>query len=668
MIDLTNLKSPGWQRVVAELAAGAPDDKAFFERLMRVMAQVSAARRATLMVPSRAGESEEIEPRVVSVWPEGGDGSVAEAADPEAGETMKEAKSAARAAFSSGAARAFGLDKQTEYYDSAPGQGYVLAVPLGGAPAAAGGSGGAGAGGAGAASGGAGVAAVITLQIEPRSKDAVRSTLAMAEVLAGYVHGHAARQQLRRTQAASFALDLATRLIASINTAPSFKGATIQLTNDLTKQFAVDRVALGWVHGDQVRVEAISDTEHFDRRMAMVQRLQAAMDECLDQEQPVLFPQPPETGAEGDVLLAQAIVHAHRELAAGDAKLKVCSLPLRIDEKVVGVMTVESSGQGTIDLGTIELIQAALDLVAPVLRIRRSDDRILALRAWDSTLKGSAWLVGPKHTVWKLASIAVFAAAIFVTFYTKTYRVGAEAVLQPRVKRVISAPFDGIIESIKEDLKPGTVVEENEVLVQMDTTELKLSLLDAQAKMAQAAAQESAALKERDTAASEKAHAQWKQAEAQAQFIEDRIRRSAIRAPIGGTVINGDLENRIGGTVKLGDSLIEVAKMDDIIAVAQVDDRDISLVRQAFAEQRRGGSIVAKSAPDDPLMLTVERIVPLATAKEGKNTFEVRARIEGRAKWMVPGAEGLAKFDTQEHRLIWIGTRRVVNAVRLWLW
>jgi hypothetical protein len=64
----------------------------------------------------------------------------------------------------------------------------------------------------------------------------------------------------------------------------------------------------------------------------------------------------------------------------------------------------------------------------------------------------------------------------------------------------------------------------------------------------------------------------------------------------------------------------------------------------------------------------VERIVPLANAKEGKNTFEVRARINDPAPWMVPGTEGIAKFDTRRASLLWIGTRRVVDAVRLWLW
>ena len=45
MIDATNLKAPGWQRIVQELAGGAPDDRAYLERLVAVLTQVSAARQ-----------------------------------------------------------------------------------------------------------------------------------------------------------------------------------------------------------------------------------------------------------------------------------------------------------------------------------------------------------------------------------------------------------------------------------------------------------------------------------------------------------------------------------------------------------------------------------------------------------------------------------------------
>lgn len=668
MIDLSNVRAPGWQQVVAELNSAAPDDRAFLERLLRIVSQVTAARQGVLFMPDRA-DGEEIEPRVELVWPAPGAATVlpdepgAPKADKAKGvEFPQETHAAARAAFSSGQARVYSLDKQEMYYDGGGSQGCVLAVPVR-APAPA-------APGKGAAEQ---VVSVVTLLIEPRGKDAIRSTLAMAEVLCGYVHGHAARQALRRTQTASFALDLATKLIASINTAPNFKGACLQLVNELSKQFALDRVALGWVKRDAVRARAISDTEHFDRRMAMVGKIEAAMDECLDQEQPIVYPQPPADGPGGDVLLAQSIVHAHRELASGNARLKLCSLPLRIDDDVVGVVLLETASDAPIDLNTIELLQAAMDLVAPVLRLRRSDDRWLAVRAWDSTVHAAAWAVGPKHTVWKVAGIALLAGLIFVTVYHKTYRVGAEAHLEPRVRRIISAPFDARLKSLVPGIEPGVRVTAGQLLAQFDDTEYRLSLASADAKIQQAEKSAAAARLERDLTKVAAFEAQAKAARAEADAYRDRIERCRVVAPIDGEIIAGDIKERVGATLKLGDPMFQIASMDDIVLVAKVDERDVALVRRAFDDAREQGrpargAVATKSNPSDPIDFTVERIVPLAQAAEGKNVYEVRAVLDGAPEWFRPGMEGIAKFDTQRHSLLWIGSRRIIDTVRMWWW
>jgi multidrug resistance efflux pump len=265
-----------------------------------------------------------------------------------------------------------------------------------------------------------------------------------------------------------------------------------------------------------------------------------------------------------------------------------------------------------------------------------------------------------------------FAGLVFVSLYEMTYRVGADAVLQPRTKRIISAPFDGIIESIAPGLDPGLVVKEGDVLIQLDTTDLEYSREEVKGKIAQAEAEEATALAEKPAKNDEaaRARAQRAQSEAQLKFIEERIRRSAIRAPIDGTVIAGDLKNKIGAAIKLGDPMLEVADMSDIIVIAQVDDRDIWLVKKAYEDEVTTGSILAKSDPTKPFKFEVETIVPLAQAKEGKNTFEVRAKLQEPASSLKisPGMEGIAKLDTQPHSLIWIGSRRVIDAVRLWLW
>lgn len=654
MIDATHLKAQGWQRVVAELTSGAPDDRVFMERLLRILTQVSAARQAVLFVPvsasggGRGGEGEAVP---LAMYPAGDAASGAAPADAGAGglspiDFQSEAKRAALAALESGASHVFALQADSDLYDGTSGPGYLLSLALPGE--------------------GGRSAGAITLLVEPRSRQAIQSTLAMAEVIVGYVHAHAAKQELRRTLQSSRALDLATRLIGAMNTATGFKGATIQCVNDLAKTLSADRVAMGWVGGgraDSVRVIAISDTEQFDRRMTLVQRVQKAMDECLDQDQPVVHPAPP---ASEDVMLSQAISHAHKELAAGENNLHVASIPLRSGDEVIGVVTIEARttpDSPGVDLKTIELLQATMDLVSPVLKVKRSDDRILPLRALDSLVYAGRWLVGPRHTVWKLAGLALVIAMIYVTVATTLYRVGATAEIRPRDRRTLSMPFDGVVARLGPGAEAGASVKAGDVLVELDASELALQLEDARAQLVAGENALSAARAQQNATEAKKALAQADQARAKIALLESRLARTRITAPIDGTVIAGDLKDRVGAAVKLGDELFQIAPLGDIIATVQVDESDIALIKEGGK-----GILATKSRPDTEFPVTIEKIVPMAAAKEGKNLFEVRVKIDQPATWMRPGMEARVRLDAGERTLLWIGTRRIVDTVRLWLW
>jgi hypothetical protein len=35
---------------------------------------------------------------------------------------------------------------------------------------------------------------------------------------------------------------------------------------------------------------------------------------------------------------------------------------------------------------------------------------------------------------------------------------------------------------------------------------------------------------------------------------------------------------------------------------------------------------------------------------------------------MRPGMEGVARLDAGQRTLLWIGTRRIIDTVRLWVW
>lgn len=671
MIDLSALKSPAWQRVVAELTAPASDDKAFLMRMLGVLGHVAGARQAVLYAMARSAEAVDGEdagaaPRAVLVWPPQGmqgQSGPAQGEDPASQVTHPaDMGAAARRAIESGQAQVFGFEKDEMFYDGATG-GHVIATAV------------VVSGGSGPGDAPAPVAYAVAMLVEGRSKPALQTTLALVELVAGYAHAHRTGQQLKRLRVSSAALDLAARLISAVNAAPSFKGAVLQLANDLVRQMHGERVAIGWARGvgrkgegESIQTIAISDTEHIDRRMAMVQKLEAAMNECFDQEQPVMYPPAPEKGPGADVVLATAITHAHRELAAGNASARVVSLPLRVEERVVGVATVEigavgSGNAATLDPQTIELVQAVLDLVTPVLRIRRSDDRVLPLRAWDDALKAGSWLVGTTHTVWKLGGVAALAIGLVLALVQVPYRVEAPAELRPRERRVVSAPYDGIVATLSEGIEPGSRVEKGQTLATMDTSELKLQAINARGEITRAEKESDSALASGKLSDAQQARAKADQARAELELLTTRIAQADLVAPITGTIIAGDMRERIGSSVKLGDPLFQVAPLDDMLVIAKVGDRDISLVA---ADGK--GSVATRAYPGQRHAFTVERVVPLSQAEEGKNAFEVRAKLSDPAGWMRPGMEGYAKFDAGRHSLMWIGTRRIRDTLRIWLW
>lgn len=668
MIDLSRLNAPGWRRIVSDLTAAAGDERAFASHLLAAMGQVAGARQAALFPFAPPGAEGSVLPRAALIWPQGPAGGASaddSLAEPEAMRT------GASAAMDSGTTSVFGLSPGDSLADETRSAGgYALAVPIGAVQSG---------------EGETKPASVVVLLIEQRSSGAMQSTIALVELLAGYAHLASARGQLARVRAAGAALELATRLISSINTARGFKGASMQLVNDLCRHLKADRVALGWRSGragarppgDElaserdaapVKVVALSDTELVDRRMAMVRRLAAAMDECVDQDRPVVYPLP-EGVAQAEPALAETVTHAHRELASGDAHLKVTSLPMRDGDEALGVITIESAEPGrTVDLRTIELLQATLDLVAPVMRLRASDDRGVPARALDDVRRAGAWAVGPRHTLWKLAGVIVFVGMLFVTFYRTPYRVEAPVELRPVERRVVAAAFDGILASVEAGAKAGERVEAGALLARLDTSELELSAIEARQAMNQSLAQSAEAMRTGNGAEQQQAEAKAEQSRARLELLESRIASAEVRAPIAGTIIAGDLSERVGARLEVGEALYEIARLDTMRIIAEVDDRDIGLVIRAMEEGAIAGSVATRAYPDKRFALEVERVVPMAQAAEGRNAFQVYAKLTDSAGWMRPGMEGLAKLDVGDRTLLWIGSRRIVDTLRMWLW
>lgn len=654
MKDVKEINAVVWQRLIAELAAPAPDDQAFLDRLLRVIAQASGSRQAVVFVPT-AGDKGEMIVRPLAAWPSAAPDAKAKVES--LIQNWEETSRAAYAAIENGQTRVFTLKANETMYDGS-GDGFVvaLALPVTG-PQPQGSTLGSTCPGA------------ITLVLDSKNKAAAQSAIAMGEALMGYIHLHSARGELRKVLASASALETATRLLGAINSTESFKGGAMRLVNDAARLFTAERVALGWVHGQSVRLEALSDTEHFDRRMAMARKLEAAMDECLDQDQAVLYPAP---SPAGDMMLSQAIVHCHRELGAGDERMRVCSVPLRAGDEVVGVLTLEArvANDKAIDTAIVDRVQACMDLLAPVLHTRKRDDLPLHKRAVLSAKQTSAWLVGPRHTLWKIVALLALVALVSTALITKTHHVNANAELRPLEKRVISSPLEGVILRLGAGAEPGKVVQAGELLVELDSSDLELQLADAYSRRTQAEKALSQARKENRTGEAARAQAQMDAARSQVDLFKSRIERSRVLAPISGTILTGNLRDKVGAAVRVGDELLQIAPLDQMIAVARLDESDLLIGEDGRPIIQPGvlGEITTRSSPDKGFPVRVLRVVPMAQANEGHNVFEVWVSIEKSAPWMRPGMEGIVRLESGQRSLFWIGTRKIVDTVRLWWW
>ena len=84
----------------------------------------------------------------------------------------------------------------------------------------------------------------------------------------------------------------------------------------------------------------------------------------------------------------------------------------------------------------------------------------------------------------------------------------------------------------------------------------------------------------------------------------------------------GDLSQNIGAPVRRGDTLFEIAPLDDYNVELWVPEQQVA----AVVPGARGRLIVAPRCPVRNSASTVERTMPVATARDGRMVFRVDAR------------------------------------------
>ncbi len=441
-------------------------------------------------------------------------------------------------------------------------------------------------------------------------------------------------------------------LVSALNVHQRFLPVGMTLCNEIATRHQCDRVSLGWLENGYVKVAAISRSERFERKMEMIKNLEAVMEEALDQDESIVWPETTEPSM---------VTRAHEKHSTSAHVPFLCSVPLRLEGEPVAVLVAE---RGTQPFEEVEVRLLALyaEMSARRLVDLKRTDGWFGARWWMRTREKLTEWLGPRHTVAKAIGALVILLALVLAVVRIDYRVDAPFILRAEDMAFIAAPFNGYLDEVKVDV--GDEVKKDAVMASLDTRDLLLEEAGAAAERTRYLGEVEKASGADKPAEMRIAQAQAEQARVRFELIQYRRSQSNIVAPFDGVVVEGDLRKRIGSPVKQGDVLIRIARTDRLYVECHVNERDIRELQAGV-----GGQIAFASAPKHEFNVRINRIEPAAQVKETGNIFLVRCGVEGaRETWWRPGMSGVAKLEGGRRTLLWIITHRTVDFLRMHLW
>ncbi len=441
-------------------------------------------------------------------------------------------------------------------------------------------------------------------------------------------------------------LRLALHLQAVVHAQGDLATATDALTGELAHTFRAERVSIGLSDRGSIRLVAASAELERLEGSGRVRALEYAMDEAVDQAAIIRLP--------ADSAEPPRITALHAQYARL-TQSRLTTLPLIDGEQVFGAITFEHVPEAPLP----EVMREVADVIAPLgplLALRRlTEARGLArwrlLRARETPDQRSR-----RITLWIAAALLTIAA-----LFPVTDRVGAPVRVEGEVQRMLVAPVDGYIGAVH--ARPGDAVRSGQVLAELAREELELERDRWSATLAQHENAYRNALVRGERAQYASSIARAAEAQAELERIQTQIARSQLVAPFDGLLIRGDLSQSLGAPVRRGEALLTVAPAGRHRVIAEIDEQDIGRLQPGSA-----GTMVLAALPDHAIAVTVQRISPAATSRDGRTFYEVEANPASEPASLRPGLQGQVRFDGGRSPLAIALGRRLLDWLQLQLW
>ncbi|WP_432470595.1 efflux RND transporter periplasmic adaptor subunit [Amphritea sp. HPY] len=491
--------------------------------------------------------------------------------------------------------------------------------------------------------------AVVAVMLSQRSKPQQHAVLQLLQWGGMWMETLFHHQNFVKQEAGS----LSSELMAAILSHSSFQSAVMDITNRLADQFGCERVSIGYRKGLTVRLYSLSHVASFSSRSQLVRTLEAAMEEAIDQNAIISYPE--EQGSESFVS------RAHAKLSEQHGCGTIFTMPLTGCSGAVGAITFEREAGRPFDKITMMLCESLVRIVAPLLELKQREERSVWSRSSEALLKLTGGVIGPARLKLKLLSLAAVFLLTALGSIDGVHQVTAPASIEGEVRQMLVASQEGYIKEA--GVRAGDLVTKGQQIAVLDDRNLQLESRKWQGERNKIEKEYQDALARHERTKLSVLRARLEQVDTELKMVREAIERTQLRAPFDGIVVSGDLSQSLGAPVETGQVLFEIAPLESYRVVMEVDEHDVAGVGGG-----RSGHLIFAALPQSSFDIVVDQLHPIAVSGESGNYFRVEASLDQPSSLLRPGMHGVAKVDMGQRSLLWIWTHGVIDRVRLWLW
>jgi RND family efflux transporter MFP subunit len=315
-------------------------------------------------------------------------------------------------------------------------------------------------------------------------------------------------------------------------------------------------------------------------------------------------------------------------------------LPLRDDQGTLGAMILLSTEPDFLSENNLETLAILASQTTVAIRNAQLYQQVPLANILQPFAQRKKKLIAamPRSRVMQYARRGAIIAALLILI-PWPMRVGTDATVIPADRRVISAMQGGTVKQVF--VHEGDAVKPGQVLAQLDDSEDRVKLAEADAALSQARRELAEAEFRNDPSAAGQAQLRNQLYYAEVALEQQRINEARLTSPIGGIVVTPKVEDKTGTMLKAGDTFCEIVAQDRMAAEMSVPETDLPLVQP-------GEKIALKlnAFPTITFKGTVERLGAQTHTDSGDQYFLVRAIFENTGGSARDGMVGRARIES----------------------